>query len=63
MPSEKLVVYSEEIVIYLVDGKLHNNEGPAVIYNDGTREWWFNGKRHNINGPAIYNNNTGFSLK
>ena len=63
MPSEKLVVSYEETVIYLLDGKIHNKEGPAVVYPDGTREWWFNGKRHNINGPAIYNNNTGFSLK
>lgn len=63
MPSEKLVVYYQETLIYLLDGKLHNNEGPAVVYPDGTKEWWFNGKRHNINGPAIYNNNTGFSLK
>jgi hypothetical protein len=63
MPVEKLVVSYEETVIYLLDGKIHNKEGPAVIYPDGTREWWINGKRHNINGPAIYNNNTGFSLK
>lgn len=25
------------------DGSLHNEEGPAVIYPDGTKEYWLNG--------------------
>ena len=27
------------------DGKLHREDGPAVVKPDGTQEWWRNGKR------------------
>ena len=27
---------------YWVDGKLHREDGPAVIYSDGYKEWWLN---------------------
>jgi hypothetical protein len=33
-------------------GQLHNDNGPAIEWNDGTREWWINGKRHREDGPA-----------
>ena len=27
---------------------------PAIVYSDGSREWWVKGERHNIDGaPAI----------
>ena len=32
---------------------MHREDGPAVEYSNGDREWWFNGKRHRNNGPAI----------
>ena len=34
-------------------GQLHNEEGPAVIYNDGTKAWLINGKLHRENGQAL----------
>jgi hypothetical protein len=33
--------------------KLHRNEGPAVIHNNGCLEYWNQGQLHNISGPAI----------
>ncbi|NVM37763.1 MAG: hypothetical protein HWN81_19385 [Candidatus Lokiarchaeota archaeon] len=37
---------------YLGD-KLHKENGPAVIFADGTQEWWIDGKRHREDGPAF----------
>ncbi len=28
-------------------------DGPALIWPDGTIEWYINGKCHNLNGPAV----------
>ena len=33
-------------------GQLHRLDGPAVIWADGTKEWWVNGLRHRLDGPA-----------
>jgi hypothetical protein len=32
---------------------LHREDGPAVEYDDGHKEWWLNGRRHREDGPAI----------
>jgi hypothetical protein len=33
-------------ICYCIKGtsKLHREDGPAVIYDDGLLEWWLNGK-------------------
>jgi hypothetical protein len=31
----------------------HREDGPAVEYADGDKEWWLNGKRHREDGAAI----------
>ena len=31
----------------------HREDGPAVIYSDGSKEYWLNGKYHREDGPAI----------
>ena len=33
--------------------QLHRENGPAVEYVDGYKEWWQNGQLHRIDGPAI----------
>ena len=34
--------------------QLHRTDGlPAVIYANGTQEWWVNGKRHRTDCPAV----------
>jgi len=33
--------------------KPHRLDGPAVIYDHGSEEWWVNGLRHRIDGPAV----------
>ncbi len=34
-------------------GKLHREQGPAVIHGKGRREWYWHGELHRDNGPAI----------
>ena len=34
-------------------GELHRDEGPAVEYANGRKEWYQNDHIHRINGPAI----------
>jgi hypothetical protein len=33
--------------------KRHRSDGPAVVYTNGTTEWWVSGKLHRTDGPAI----------
>jgi len=32
---------------------LHNESGPAIVWLNGSKEYWINGKLHNESGPAI----------
>ena len=35
------------------NGELHNPYGPAVIWNDGSKEYYIHGKCHRTDGPAV----------
>ena len=35
------------------EGDLHREDGPAIEYANGRKEWWFKNDLHRINGPAI----------
>lgn len=35
------------------DGNFHREDGPAIEYSSGDKEWWFDGKRHRTDGPAV----------
>ena len=39
-------------VQWILNGELHNLNGHAREWVDGTREWWVKGKLHRLNGPA-----------
>lgn len=39
------------------NGKLHREDGPAVIHPCGSNSWWLNGVYHRDGGPAIVNAN------
>ena len=47
------VVDKEGTKKWYQNGKLHNDKGPAVEYDDGVKYWYQNGKLHNVKGPAI----------
>ena len=36
-----------------LEGKLHREDGPAVVRQDGVQQWWVNGERHREDGPAF----------
>ena len=38
-------IYQDGTTHYLHDGKFHNEDAPAIIHSNGTREWWNHGKK------------------
>jgi hypothetical protein len=38
---------------WYLNGKLHREDGPAVILANGTKGWYLNGELHREDGPAI----------
>jgi hypothetical protein len=34
-------------------GRLHRDDGPAIIYVDGENRWYKNNKLHRDDGPAV----------
>jgi hypothetical protein len=43
------------------NGELHNDNGPAITYENGTKVWYQHGKMHRIGGPALeYSDGTGW---
>ena len=44
---------NKEGSVWMINGKLHRKDGPAIELNNGRKEWYLNGKRHRIGGPAI----------
>ncbi len=35
------------------DGLYHREDGPAIIYPNGTERWFYHGQYHRTDGPAI----------
>ena len=54
MPTEK------EKVCWYKDGKLHREDGPAIEWSFGTKEWWVAGNRHRLDGPAVEAEKVGY---
>ena len=50
-----IVEYPSGIICYYLNGKLHREDGPAVIWPTGNVEYYLNGKCHREDGPAIIN--------
>ena len=38
-------------------GQLHRLDGPAVEWENGTKDWQVNGKPHRLDGPAVEHTN------
>lgn len=46
--------YNNAKICWCRHEQLHrDNDEPAVIYFNGTKEWYQNGKRHRVGGPAV----------
>jgi len=57
MEHTKEVLKNGDIIFKNKKDLLHREDGPAIAYVNGTKEWWLNGKRHRTDGPAIENIN------
>ena len=44
---------------WVINGKNHREDGPAIEYSDGYQEWFINGKRHCLDGPAFIDQTGG----
>lgn len=58
--SEVINQYSDELgfVYWYVNGKLHREDGPAVIsIHDKSEYWYKDGDSHRLDGPASINRN------
>ena len=44
---------SQDTIIYCRLGQQHREDGPAVEWADGNKEWWRNGQLDRKDGPAI----------
>ncbi len=38
------IVYNDGVIMYTKGSILHKEDGPAVIYPDGTKIWYINGE-------------------
>ena len=38
---------------WYLNGKMHREDGPAMIWADGAKAWYLNGKLHREDGPAV----------
>lgn len=38
---------------WILNGKIHREDGPAVIYRNGGQFWYLNNKPHREDGPAF----------
>jgi len=47
-----LVEYPNYKVWINSDNLLHREDGPALVYKNGTEHWYVNGVHHRDNGPA-----------
>ena len=43
----------EDNFYYLKNNIFHREDGPAIEWANGKKEWYLNGKRHRTDGPAI----------
>ena len=47
-------ISADGTIAYMDSNKfLHREDGPALICNSGTQEYYFHGKHHRLDGPAI----------
>ena len=40
-------------IAHYLDGKIHRDNGPAIEWADGLKEWYMHNERHRKDGPAI----------
>jgi hypothetical protein len=49
----KMQVLTDGRKVWVLNGKRHRTDGPAVEWASGTKEWRLNGELHRTDGPAF----------
>jgi hypothetical protein len=49
----KHIKFSHGDIFYIMNGGRHREEGPAIIYQSGTKCWYQNDQLHREDGPAV----------
>jgi hypothetical protein len=49
----KMTVLTDGRKVWVLNGKRHRTDGPAVEWASGTKEWRLNGELHRTDGPAF----------
>ena len=44
-------------IYHVKNGEIHNENGPAVIYSDGSKRWYINNLEHREDGPSAEHSN------
>ena len=45
--------YTNGTKVWLKEGNLHREDGPAIEYEDGYKAWWIEGSLRREDGPAV----------
>ena len=53
MANEHSVKKGNAYYWYDNDYRLHREDGPAIIWDDGSQHWYYRGFKHREDGPAI----------
>jgi hypothetical protein len=53
MKKPERIVLGNGTVKYMLDGKLHREDGPAIAGIGGNKKWFINDKLHREDGPAV----------
>lgn len=53
MKTYKVTVNSAGTIIWYINGKLHREDGPAIVDDYGNERWFLNDKLHREDGPAV----------
>ena len=51
--STSIEINDDGDIFHMSGFLFHREDGPAIEWADGTKEWWVNGKRHREDGPAV----------
>lgn len=53
MTEYRVKVYKDRTEWYNLEGQLHREDGPAIEWGNGDKEWYLNGKLHREDGHAV----------
>lgn len=53
MFTGKSYIVTLKAYVWFVDGKIHKDKEPAMLFDDGSIKWYHEGNLHRIGGPAF----------